>query len=89
MTYSLTKNKWAVKWRSGPNNVDGKVSEHFIPRIPGDVPSIVFDTRRAARAWAKERYGYIAARRDLRRYPHDWRSPVVVRVTITIEEISE
>jgi hypothetical protein len=78
---------WAVKWHAGPNNTDQKVCEHFLPRVNGDITSIFFKSRKAAREWNKSHYGYIAARRDLRRYPHDWRVPRVVRVSIEIKEI--
>lgn len=78
---------WAVKWRSGPNNIDQRVWEHFCPRTAGELGSCVFKSRKAAKAWAKEQFGYITARRDLRRYPHDWRLPIVVRVSLTIQEI--
>lgn len=83
---------WAVQWRSGPNNLDRKVVEHLLvdwgtPTYVAEkcLAPIVFPTRGAARAWVKERYGYLRARRDLRAYPHDWKPPRVVRVSVKME----
>lgn len=87
---------WAVKWRQEGNNPDGYGREHLVlfdyklrrgPR--GNYNVMVFATRREARAFAKERYGYIARRADLRRWPHDWRSPLVVRVTLEVKDIND
>lgn len=85
---------WAVKWRSGPDNIDHKRTEHLLTLAvwAGDKAchaqhTAFFKTRDAARQWAKTHYGYIARRGDLRKYPHDWRSPVVVRATLEVKEI--
>jgi hypothetical protein len=85
---------WMVEWRSGPNNVDQKEWRHFVffdwrqrRGERGNHNLMIFPTRRQARAFAKERYGYIRARRDLRKYPHNWHSPRVVRVTLEVKEI--
>lgn len=84
---------WAVKWRSGPDNVDRKVCQHLLGdwgnRLPYGHHPLLFQTRRAAREWAKEHYGYIAARPDLRKYPHDWKPPQVVRVRMTMVEMEK
>ena len=68
---------WAGKWRSN-NFLDGKrehiLYENCLPRL--------FKTRREARAYISEKYGYIATRKDLRTEPHGWRVPVAVRVVI-------
>jgi hypothetical protein len=84
---------WAVKWRSGPNNVDHKSNEHLClfdwkqrrGFQRGNYNVMFFATRKLAREFAKE-WAYIARRPDLRRYPHDWRSPVVVRATLEVKE---
>jgi hypothetical protein len=85
---------WAVKWHSGPDNVDHHVYDGFIlfdwhqrrgSRSNKNV--MFFATRREAREFAKD-WAYIARRPDLRRYPHDWRSPRVVRATLTVEEVA-
>lgn len=83
---------WCVQWRSGPNNVDRKAHKHFVlfdyPRhidTHGNFNLMFFPTRAQARAYAKERYGYIARRADLRKYPHDWRSPLVLRCKMEIK----
>jgi hypothetical protein len=81
-----------VKWRSGPDNVDGKRWEHLIlfdwkqRKGSRDNHNVMFfPTRKLAREFAKE-WAYIARRSDLRRYPHDWHSPVVVRTTLEVKE---
>jgi hypothetical protein len=85
---------WAVKWSSGPNNVDQKLQERLclydatIAARRGTT-IMFFKSRAAARAYRDERYGYIKTRRDLRRYPHDWRLPRVVRATLEVKEIND
>jgi hypothetical protein len=71
---------WGVLWRS-KNVLDGE--RIYLQGTP-DHPSrtLLFYTRREARAHVAERYGYIRHRPDLRREPHGWRMPVVVRVTV-------
>jgi hypothetical protein len=74
-----------MKWRSH-NQLDG-TREYLICNVLC-APSLVFTTRDAARAYAKQHYGYIATRRDLRREPHGWRVPQIVKVTVTVTEAS-
>lgn len=47
---------------------------------------VMFKTRKEARDFAIEKYGYIKVRDDLRRYPHGWRLPKPVRITGIIYE---
>jgi len=76
---------WAVVIHYDPKkNFDKKSGEHFhfTACVSGFYirhPTI-FKTKKAAREWVKLHYGYIAARRDLREYPHGWRMPLVVPV---------
>jgi len=70
---------WGLKWRS-VNKLDG-VTEHLIYR--NYVPAI-FSTRRDAREWAIERYGYIRYRQDLRNEPYGWRMPIAVKVSVAM-----
>lgn len=95
MIVNSVRHGWAVKWRSGPDNVDKKVNEHLNYPMPAETkPSwttrhpVFFKTRREARYWAQKHYGYIARRGDLRKYPHDWKPPLVVRATLTVQEIT-
>lgn len=82
---------WGVHWRSGPNNVDHKRSEYLVRPVTTlnhqARQPLCFTTRAEARIWVREHYSYIAARRDLREYPHDWKVPRVVRVTVTTETV--
>jgi hypothetical protein len=72
--------RWGVLWRSD-NRLDGKRTNFmFHDRQP-----VLFMTRREARAWIKEFYGYIAERPDLRAEPHGWKVPLPVRVVVTLE----
>lgn len=86
-------NGWAVKWRQTGANPNWEPHSHLIT-LPRWYPQyecytlMFFPTRALARAWAKKHYGYIARRGDLRKYPHGWRSPVVVRATMEVKEIT-
>jgi len=68
---------WALLWR-GKNKADGLV-EHLI-YING-VPHL-FNHRKFAEAWRKEKYGYIKTRDDLRAEPHGWLMPRAIRVEV-------
>lgn len=46
-------------------------------------PLTVYRTRREARAWIEEHFGYLRHRPDLRAEPFGWRMPRAVRVTVT------
>lgn len=46
---------------------------------------LLFKTRQDARAWAKEHYGYIKYRKDLRTEPHNWRMPRPTLVKVHLE----
>ena len=80
---------WALLWRS-ENRLDG-YREHLIRdwKDPDALTPKLFRTRREARAWKKERYGYINDRPDLRREPHGWKPPKVVKVDVTIHPTKE
>jgi len=86
---------WAVKWRS-ENALDGK-REYLLgrffykhPEVPPCVAghsTAVFRTREAAREHVREVYGYIKSRPDLRAEPHGWKTPQVVKVEVSVNEI--
>lgn len=61
--------------------------EHLIWdwRDPNRMVPKLFKTRREAREWAKEKYGYISKRPDLRAEPHGWMPPKVTKVLITVD----
>ena len=48
----------------------------------------MFTTRSKARAFARRELGYISRRADLRREPHGWLVPLVVRATITARRMT-
>ena len=70
-------NLWAGEWHS-KNNLDGErrhiLYENLLPAL--------FRTRHECRAYIKDKYGYIAGRRDLRDEPHGWRMPQAVKVKL-------
>lgn len=68
---------WGVLWHS-QNRLDGE-SLHLM--YEEGIP-VLFRTRRQARKWIVENYGYIRERSDLRREPHGWRIPRPVRVRV-------
>jgi len=43
----------------------------------------LFSTKRECQAFIKDKYGYIATRKDLRSPPHNWRMPKPVKVIIS------
>lgn len=73
--------RWGGLWRED-SRLDGRVEhllfEHCLPAL--------FRTRREARAFIAEHYGYIAERADLRAEPFGWKMPIPVRVTITAND---
>lgn len=48
---------------------------------------LLFATRREASDYARDRFGYIATRKDLREAPHYWRMPKPVRVMVSVIEV--
>jgi hypothetical protein len=88
--------QWAIKYRSD-NRLDGK-REYLVGRFGMGNPSVpshmaghtmmVFRTRQDARDYARERYGYIKDRPDLRAEPHGWKAPQIVKVKVTVEELA-
>lgn len=87
------KHKWAVEWQQA-NRLDG-VTQHWVAkdyRHPADpiytgCYLALFNTRKEARAWVKEHYGYIAKRLDLQIEPHGWRVPKVFKVRIELIKV--
>ena len=75
--------RWGVEWYSR-NALDG-VTRHPVWMEPNR-PAL-FGTRKEAREWIQEKYGYIRLRRDLREEPHGWRMPRAVRVRLTISTV--
>lgn len=69
---------WAVQWvtKAGPEWI---IWRHCLP--------LLFLTRREARAWIEENYGYIKTRPDLRANPHNWRLPRAMRVAVILKEL--
>ena len=85
--------KWAVKWRS-KNRLDG-VTEYLVGDGDFHKPAhlsgyyiAVFRTRELARNWVSKNFGYITHRPDLRREPHGWTTPQIVKVKVSVEEVA-
>lgn len=74
---------WAVKWVS-ENTLDGR-REYYVggPKTGAPGPRL-FATRREAREWRDQRYGYFRNRPDLKAEPHGWSLPRVEKVTVII-----
>ena len=80
MTHSVIR--WGVEWRS-ENRLEGKQRRiMWCNCFP-----LLFLTRKQARDYIAEQYGYIATRRDLRVEPHGWRMPAAVRVKVTVRRV--
>ena len=69
---------WAALWQS-ECKLDGK-TQHIIHR---NLLPALFKTRKQARAYIEQEYGYLRSRPDLQSEPHGWRMPKAIRVTIT------
>lgn len=69
------RERWAILWRSGKRNK----STHLI-NVDCDV--LLFNTRKEARKFNEENFGYIKGRSDLKGSPHFWKFPSVVRVQV-------
>ena len=82
---------WAIKWRS-ENKLDGKRERlmggvrYDRPYMFGGYKTMVFRTRDEARHYLKENYGHLAERDDLKREPHGWKMPQVVKVSVSVTE---
>ena len=76
----LSIERWGLEWYSR-NKVDGETRQVMF----SNGTPLMFKTRRQAREYANERYGYIKTRQGLRRGPHGWRMPRAKRMTITME----
>jgi hypothetical protein len=79
-----TCERWGVQWYS-VNRLDG-ITRRLI--WGGGLP-LLFRTRKDARDYVAERYGYIRHRPDLRAEPHGWRVPRAVRVEVTLRALPD
>jgi hypothetical protein len=75
---------WSASWHS-KNKLDG-ITEHLLYE---DCLPVLFRTQREANEWIRQKYGYIAKRKDLRAEPHGWRMPKPVQVTIEARKEKE
>ena len=70
---------WAAEWYSN-NRLDGErrnlIYEAGVVRL--------FKSKKKCSEYIKDRYGYIAKRKDLRAEPHGWRMPQPVKVTVQV-----
>ena len=76
--------KWAIQKRS-QCRLDGY--REFLDHEPIRGLPIVFRTRSQAREYLEERYASWRNRPDLKREPHGWKMPRVVKVKITVCEL--
>lgn len=74
---------WAVLWRS-KNTLDG-YSEFLLGTPDHPTRTKLFESRREAREFVREEFGYIKERSGLRKEPHGWKMPMPVRVRISVE----
>jgi len=73
--------RWGVLWRLRTTR-EG-YQQHFMWSDDSASPKL-FCTRSQARAWIKDRFGYLADREDLKAEPHGWMMPKAVRVRVSI-----
>jgi hypothetical protein len=78
---------WGVLYRKSDLALDGP-SERLLPVVPWAFHGpAVFRTRREAREFIQEKYGYIRHRTDLHAYPHGDRMPIPVKIEIVPRQI--
>lgn len=77
---------WAVQWRSR-NRLDGETVHWIYDHRGGSINPALFRTRAEARAFIKERCGFIAERPDLQSEPHGWQMPRAVKVNLILEPV--
>lgn len=65
--------RWGIKWHVGI--------------MWKDCMPLLFLTRKEAREYIHDEYGYIKHRKDLRSPPHNWRLPRAIRVNVILEEV--
>lgn len=75
--------RWAVRWRYAKGDPENR-SDAYQWNL---AKPHLFCTRRACREFIRDRYGYIAHRKDLRGFPCRWRMPEAVKVRVILEEI--
>lgn len=90
-----TVTTWAIKLRTSDKSLDGETEKIMggcgrytvpSPRLHGiyGIPAM-FNSRAEARAFIEDNFGYIRERKDLQDYPHGWKMPIPVRITISVE----
>ncbi len=78
---------WAIKWRGGLQGVCRPGLRPAPPHMAG-YTTMCFRTRKEARQAARQIWRFLDNRPDLRRPPHNWRAPKIVRVNVTVEEVA-
>jgi hypothetical protein len=73
-------NLWVAEWHSR-NRLDGD-TRHII--YDDNCLPDLFRTRKVCREFIKNKYGYIAERKDLRQEPHGWRMPQARKAIVTL-----
>jgi len=80
--------RWAVLWRQ-KGSIDGDI-ERIQWGYGGDRQApYLFRTKKDCAVFIKERYGYIAKRKDLREYPHGWRMPKPIKVRVALIPVKD
>lgn len=82
MNTGLQVGRWGALWHT-KNKLSG-VRKHII--FENCLP-VMFVTKREIKAYIKEKYGYIATRKDLRVEPHCWRVPKPIKLKISVSKM--
>jgi len=77
---NVATSRWGLLWHSA--NRTG-TTRHLM--FENGLP-LLFRTRAEARRYAKQRWGYILARPDLKAEPFGWRQPIAVKVRFEVVE---
>lgn len=71
---------WAAQWRAD-NRLDGSIRHLMYGR---DLLPKLFKTRREARDWIEQEFGWLRERPDLKAEPFGWKMPVPVKVQVLL-----
>lgn len=84
MSQSSIQHGWGILIRAR-NKLDG-YTEHLMYE---NTKPVIFKTRREAQIFAKERFGYVKNRPDLKAEPHGWLPPKVLKVELEFRVANE
>ena len=72
---------WMVEMRCNPEKNHDR-TESYINWSGWGIGDAFFRTKKDCQTFINENYAYIRTRKDLREYPHGWRMPKPIKVSL-------